>query len=176
MRSPMSNLILVAQVSGAFGVKGEVRVTAYTDDPMSVLAYSPLKRIDGSPCLTLISGRAVKDAFIGRAKEIATREQAQALRGLRLYVDRAALPRPDEDEFYLADLVGLAVRSPAGEAIGRVKAVQNFGAGDLLEIAPSDGAAAWWAPFSKTVVPDVRIAEGYVVVARPAEIEGDRDA
>ena len=149
----MPNLILVAQVSGAFGVQGEVRVTAQTEDPLSLLAYSPLKRADGSPGLTLITGRAVKGALIGRAKEIATREQAQALRGLRLYIEREALPAPDEDEFYLADLVGLSVQSSAGEALGAVKAVQNFGAGDLLEIAPADGSAPWWAPFTKAAVP-----------------------
>lgn len=169
----MPNLILVAQVSGAFGVKGEVRVAAHTDDPLSLLAYSPLKREDGSPGLTLTAGRAVPGALIGRAREIETREQAQALRGLRLYIDRAALPQPDEDEFYLADLVGLAVRSPTGDALGQVRSVHNFGAGDLLEIAPVDGSAPWWAPFTKAVVPEVRIAEGYVVVERPTEIAGE---
>ncbi len=165
------SLILVAQVSGAFGVKGEMRVTAHTDDPLSLLAYSPLKGADGAPALTLTTGRAVKGALIGRAREVATREQAESLRGLRLYVDRADLPAPDEDEFYLTDLVGLAARSPDGETLGRVRSVHNFGAGDLLEVAPADGAASWWAPFTRTVVPDVRIADGFVVIDRPAEIE-----
>ena len=171
----MPNLILVAQVSGAFGVKGEIRVTAHTDDPLSLLAYSPLKNADGSPALTLTAGRAVKGALIGRAREVETREQAEILRGLRLSMDRADLPAPDEDEFYLADLVGLAARSPEGAALGHVRSVHNFGAGDLLEIAPADGAASWGAPFTRAVVPDVRIAEGFVVVARPAEIEDEAD-
>ena len=171
----MPNLILVAQVSGAFGVKGEIRVTAYTDDPMSLLAYSPLRNADGAPTLTLTTGRAVKGALIGRAREVETREQAESLRGLRLYIDRADLPSPDADEFYLADLVGLAARSPDGKALGAVRSVHNFGAGDLLEIIPADGAASWWAPFTRAVVPDVRIADGLLVVIRPSEIEDEAD-
>ena len=171
----MPNLIFVAQVSGAFGVKGEIRVTAHTDDPLSLLAYSPLKNADGAPALTLTTGRAVKGALIGRAKEVESREQAERLRGLRLYIHRVDLPAPDEDEFYLADLVGLAARSPAGAARGQERSVHDFGAGDLLEIAPADGAASWWAPFTRAVVPDVRIAEGLIVVIRPSEIEDETD-
>ena len=169
-------LILVGQAAGAFGVRGEVRITAFTDDPLSLLDYSPLRREDGALALTLTAGRAVPGALIARAREIATREEAQALRGLKLYIERAALPAPDADEFYLADLIGLTALSPAGEAIGVVRAVQNFGAGDLLEIAPANGAATWWAPFTHEVVPEVRVAEGVVVVDRPAEVEAEREA
>ncbi|HZK98592.1 MAG TPA: ribosome maturation factor RimM [Caulobacteraceae bacterium] len=166
-----SRLILVGQVAGAFGVKGEVRITAFTDDPLALLRYGPLSREDGGPALTLESGRAQGKAVIGRAKEVATREQAQALRGLRLYVARDALPAPDEDEFYLADLTGLAVRAPDGAPLGRVRMVSNFGAGDLLEIEPSSGGPTWWVPFTKAAVPDVRIGDGVIIVDRPIEIE-----
>jgi 16S rRNA processing protein RimM len=166
-----SRLVLVGQVAGAFGVRGEVRVTAFTQDPASLLDYGPLLDEAGKPALTLVSGRPDKNVLVGRAKEIATREEAQAMRGLRLYIPRDRLPAPDEDEFYLADLIGLAVLSPTDEALGRVKSVQNFGAGDLLEIEPPGGAATWWAPFTKAVVPQVRLTEGVVVVDRPAEIE-----
>jgi 16S rRNA processing protein RimM len=164
-------LVLVAQVAGAFGVRGEVRVTAFTGSPVALLAYSPLLDASGKPILTLLSGRAEKGAIVGRAAEIATREDAQAMRGVRLYIPRERLPPPEEDEFYLADLIGLAAVSPAGEALGRVKSVHNFGAGDLLEIGPPTGAATWWAPFTRQVVPEVRLAQGVVVVDRPAEIE-----
>ncbi len=160
-------LILVGQVAGAFGVRGELRITAHTDDPLS-----PLKGPDGAVALTIATARAVKGALIAKAREVETREQAEALRGLRLYIDRDALPDPeDDDEFYLADLVGLAALSPEGAAIGGVKSVHNFGAGDLLEIDPGTGAASWWAPFTKAVVPEVRLGDGVIVVARPVETE-----
>ncbi len=167
----MTRLILVGQVAGAFGVRGEVRVTAFTRTPENLLDYSPLLDESGGPALTLLSGRPDKGAIVARAKEVATREEAQALRGLRLYIARDRLPEPDEDEFYLADLIGLAVVSPAGEPLGLVKSVHDFGAGDLLEIEPPGGGATWWAPFTKTVVPQVRIAEGVVVVDRPLDVE-----
>jgi len=165
-----SKLILVGRVAGAFGVKGELRITAYTADPLSLLGYGQLLREDGRPALTLTGGRAAKGALIGRAKEVETREQAEALRGLRLYVPRAALPEPDADEFYVADLVGLAVESPEGEPLGRIRSVQDFGAGDLLEIEPPEGAS-FWLPFTRDAVPEVRIAEGVVVAVRPDETE-----
>ena len=161
-------LILVGRVAGAFGVKGEVRITSYTDDPTALLRYRDLRREDGTPGLTLTAGRQQKGAFVGRAKEIATREEAEALRGLQLYVPRDILPPPDEDEFYLADLIDLAAVDPDGAEIGRIKSVQNFGAGDLLEIAPPSGPT-WWLPFTKEAVPEVRIADGVVVAVRPAE-------
>src|SRR5579859_5652029 len=100
----MTNLILVGQVAGAFGVRGEVKITAFTADPRNLLSYKTLTRQDGSPGLTLVSGRTQKGQVICRAKEVATREEAEALRGLKLFIPREALPQPDEDEFYLTDL------------------------------------------------------------------------
>jgi 16S rRNA processing protein RimM len=166
-------LILVAQVAGAFGVRGEVRLTAFTEDPLGLLDYGVLLNAAGAPALTMKTGRAVKGAVIGEAAEIATREQAEAMRGLKLYIDRSALPpAEDEDEFYLVDLIGLSVVSPAGEPLGAVKFVANFGAGDLLEIAPATpGEASWYAPFTKAVVPHVDLAAGRIVVDRPPETE-----
>ena len=169
--APRGGLILVAQAAGAFGVKGDLRITAFTADPGSLLTYGSLRQEDGAIALTLTGGRVTGGAVIARAKEIETREQAQALRGLKLYIERDSLPEPDEDEFYLADLIGLAVWSPGGEPMGRVRSVQNFGAGDLLEIAPETGAPSWWAPFTLAVVPEVRLAEGVIVVDRPIEVE-----
>jgi 16S rRNA processing protein RimM len=162
-------LILVGQVGGAFGVKGEVRITAFTQTPMALLDYRDLRREDGSPGLTLNSGRPAKSGIVARASEIATPEQANALRGLKLYVTRDVLPEPAEDEFYLTDLIGLEARDLAGAVIGRVKAVQDFGAGDLLEITPAQGGPTWWIAFTRQTVPDVRIAEGVIVIDRPAE-------
>jgi 16S rRNA processing protein RimM len=163
-------LILVGRVAGAFGVKGELKLTAYGDDPQALARYRDLKRADGSPALTLTGGRAQKGALIARAEEVTTREDAEGLRGLELYVPRDALPPPDEDEFYLADLIGLAVIAPDGAPLGRIKSVQNFGAGDLLEIAPETGPT-WWLPFTREAAPEVKIAEGVVVAVRPEEAE-----
>lgn len=165
------NLILVARIAGAFGVKGEVRLTAYTADPLTLLDYRDLKRETGAPGLTLASGRPHKGGLVVRAPEVETREQAEALRGLRLYVPREALPPPqDEDEFYLVDLIGLAVATREGEALGVVRSVQDFGAGDLLEIQPPEGAS-WWLPFTREAVPEVSLAERRLVAVRPEESE-----
>lgn len=166
-----SDLIQVGRVAGAFGVRGEVRITSFTAEPTALLDYKDLAREDGSVGLTLTSGRAAKGGIVARAKEVETREQAEALRGLKLYIPRERLPQTEEDEFYVTDLVGLAVETAQGEALGRVKSVQDFGAGDLLEIAPAEGGATWYLPFTREAVPEVRIAAGVVVAVRPDEVE-----
>jgi 16S rRNA processing protein RimM len=167
-------LILVARVAGGFGVRGEVRITTFTADPLSLVAYRDLKRRDGTPGLTIETARAVKGGVIARARELASKEAADALRGLELYVGREVLPPPeDDDEFYLADLIGLEAVTPEGALLGRVKAVENFGAGDLLEIDPGGGAPTWLLPFTREAVPAVDIAGRRLTAVRPAEVEGD---
>jgi 16S rRNA processing protein RimM len=161
-------LILVAKVAGAFGVRGEVRIRAFTEDPMSLLAYRELKRQDGSPGLTLLSGRTAKEGLIAKAKEVDSKEAADALRGLDLYAPRSALPEPDEDEFYLTDLIGLQAVAPDGTPLGRIRAVPNYGAGDLLEVEPDRGSS-WLIAFTAETVPEVDIAGGLVVVVLPVE-------
>ena len=163
-----SKLILVGRVAGAFGVRGEVRVTAYTAEPQALLAYRDRVRQDGSPGRTLLSGRVQKGDLIARIREIATKEEADALRGLLLHVPREALPEPEEDEYYLTDLIGMTAVSPSGETLGKVKAVQDFGAGDILEIDPGRGAT-WYLPFTREAVPEVDIAGGKIVAVRPVE-------
>ena len=164
-------LILVGRVAGAFGVKGEVRITSFTAEPLALVAYKSLLREDGQVALTLTGGRAAKGGVVARAREIATREEAEAARGLKLYIPRAVLPEPeDADEFYIADLVGLEVVSPDGERLGRVRSVRDFGAGDLLEIEPVAGES-WWLPFTREAVPQVSIAERRIVGVRPEEVE-----
>jgi 16S rRNA processing protein RimM len=164
-------LLMVGRVAGAFGVKGELRITSFTADPMSLVDYKTLLREDGSTALTLTGGRVAKGGVVVRAKEIETREQAEAARGLRLYIPRDLLPdTEDEDEFYVADLVGLDVVSVEGEPLGRVKSVHDFGAGDLLEIEPPQGPS-WWLPFTREAVPEVSISERRVVAVKPEETE-----
>jgi 16S rRNA processing protein RimM len=164
-------LILVGRVAGPFGVRGELKITAYTEEPLALLRYRELKREDGAPALTLESGRAAQDTVVARAAEVQTREQADAIKGLRLFVPRSVLPPPDEDEFYLADLIGLRAEDPEGAELGRVKAVQNHRAGDILEIDPGEGRPTWLLAFSRQTVPEVRIEEGRLVVVRPEETE-----
>lgn len=172
---PMSKdedrLILIGRVAGAFGVRGELRITAYTGDPMALVGYRDLKREDGSPALTLQSGRPAKGGIIARTREVSTPEEANALRGLRLHVPRSLLPEPDEDEFYLTDLIGLQAKTPEGEVLGTIKAVPNFGASDMLEIEPAGGGRTWYLPFTRDCVPEVRVAEGHLLVVRPEETE-----
>ncbi|KQY35981.1 16S rRNA processing protein RimM [Caulobacter sp. Root1455] len=170
-QSPPQNLILVGRVAGGFGVRGEVRIATYTEDPLTLTRFKALTRQDGSPALTLTTARVVKDGVVARCVGIETKEAADALRGLRLYVPRAALPEPEEDEFYLADLIGLTVRHVAtNDLIGKIKSVQNFGADDLLEITPALGGQTWYLPFTRAAVPEVKIAEGLVLADPPVMV------
>jgi 16S rRNA processing protein RimM len=167
-----ARLIEVGRVAGAFGVRGEVRITAYTEDPLALARFKRLQRQDGSPGLTIIQARGEKGSVVARTEEIATKEEADALRGLRLYVARDELPEPDEDEFYLTDLIGLKVQNvQSNESLGTIKSVQNFGASDMLEIAPEAGGATWYLPFTREAVPEVKIADGVVMANPPQETE-----
>ena len=168
---PADRLLAVGRVAGAFGVRGEVRISTFTEEPLALARFGALKRQDGSPGLTITTAREAKGGLICRCDGVETKEQADALRGLRLFVLRDALPEPDEDEFYLADLIGLDVVDPVGTPVGKIKSVQDFGAGDILEIIPAEGGATWYLPFTREAVPEVRIAEGRIVAVRPAEVE-----
>ena len=168
-------MIAVGRVAGAFGVRGEVRITAFTEEPLALARFRELKRQDGSPGLTILSAREAKGGVICRCAGIETKDQADALRGLRLFIPREALPPAEEDEFYLADLIGLAVVTPEGEALGRVKSVQDFGAGDIIEITPTEGGPTWYLAFTRDAVPEVDIAGGKLVAIRPTEIVGDEE-
>lgn len=165
-------LLLVAQVGGAHGVRGEVKITTFTADPMALAGYKTLMRQDGSPALVIASARPSKGGIVARLKGVDDRNAAEALRGLKLFISRDVLPPAEEDEFYLADLIGLAVETATGQSLGKVKTVQDFGAGDLLEIQPAQGAS-WWLPFTREAVPEVRIAEGRLIANPPAVIEAD---
>ncbi len=171
-----NNYILVAQIGGAFGVKGEVKITAYTADAQSLKAYSPLLDAKGNPALTILSARPDKHGLVAKVKELTTKEEADAARGRKLYIHRDQLPEPDEDEFYLTDLIGLEGRDPEGKVLGKVKSVQNFGADDMLEIAPAEGGPTWYLPFTKAAVPEIHTKDGWLLVVKPTEVsERDED-
>lgn len=159
-----AKLVLVAAISGAFGVRGEVRLRPFTADPEALLDYSPLLHADGRVALTITGARAVPDGLAVTATEVASREDAIALRNTALYAPRAAFPEPEEDAFYHVDLVGLAVEDLAGASLGTVTAVLD-GAQDLLEITGASGK--WLLPFTRALVPVVDIAGGRLVADPP---------
>src|SRR5438445_814494 len=167
--------ICVARIGAAHGVRGAVKLWTFTEDPMAVMRYGPLATKDGVRQFEVANAREAKGHLVATLKGIATREEAERLNGVELYVPRSRLPATDADEYYHADLIGLAAENAAGEPIGRVIAIHNFGAGDIIEIAPPQGATLL-LPFSNAVVPTVDIAAGRVVIELPGEIEGDDPA
>jgi 16S rRNA processing protein RimM len=166
-------LITIARIKGAHGVKGEARVQPFTAEPEACFTYGPFLDKDGKPFLTPAKWRRQKDEFIVTFREDLTREEVAALRGRELLAPRAALPEPDPDEFYITDLIGLTAISTDGKSAGRVAAVQNFGAGDLLEIDGPDGR--FYLPFTREAVPAVDIANGRLTIDPPVADEA-RDA
>ncbi|EGP09309.1 16S rRNA processing protein RimM [Bradyrhizobiaceae bacterium SG-6C] len=164
--------ICVAKVGAAHGVRGEVRLWPFTEDPMSVIDYGPLSTKDGARQFEVVRARIAKDHLVAVIKGIATRQDAERINGLELYIDRDRLPETEDGEYYHADLIGLRALDPAGAEIGKVLAVHNFGAGDIIEIAPLQGATLL-LPFTNEVVPTVDLSGGHVVIVRPQEIDGD---
>ena len=158
-----NRLIVVGVIKGAHGVRGEVRVKSFTTDPDAVFTYGPLLDKAGKPVLTPKSARPGKDHFIVRPAEQKQKEDWDALRGTLLHVPRASLPQAEEDEFYIEDLVGLDVYAGGAERAGRVRAVQDFGAGDLLDIDLAGGGSVM-VPFTLADVPVVDLAARRVVV------------
>ena len=157
------DLICVAAIAGAFGVKGEVKLKSFTEVPENCVSYGPLLSETGQIILTPSSHRLVKNAVAIRCPEVTSREQAEALKSTKLYVPRANFPKPEEDEFFAADLIGLEVKSTDGKRVGKIIAVEDFGAGDLLEIKPKKGAS-FYHPFTKVATPKVDIKAGRVVI------------
>ena len=160
----MNDRICVAQIGAAHGIRGEVRLRSFTQDPAAVTSYGPLESEDGKQRFTIEALRPSKDVFVARLKGVADRDAAEALTNLRLYVSRDKLPPAEEGEFYHADLVGLAAVMPDGAPLGTVTAILNFGAGDLVEIKPEGGGEPLMVPFTDTTVPEIDIAAGRMVV------------
>jgi 16S rRNA processing protein RimM len=171
----MSQLICVARIGAAHGVRGAVKLWTFTEDPFAVRHYGPLQTKDGKRLFEVMQAREAKDHLVATFKGVTTRDEAERLNGLELYVARDKLPVTDDDEYYHADLIGLAAVTTTGDALGRVLAIHNFGAGDIIEIAPPRGATLM-LPFSNAVVPEVDIAGGRVVIALPQEIEGEDES
>jgi 16S rRNA processing protein RimM len=168
----MAPIICVARIGAAHGVRGAVKLWTFTEDPLAVKRYGVLSTKDGVRQFELTSVREAKGHLVATLKGITTREQAERLSGIELYVAREKLPATGDNEYYHADLIGLAAVTAEGRPIGRVAAIHNFGAGDIIEIAPPEGATML-LPFSNAVVPTVDLAGGRMVIEMPGESEGD---
>src|SRR5882672_4073224 len=168
----MAAHICIARIGAAHGVRGAVKLWTFTEDPLAVRTYGPLLTKDGARSFEVATAREAKGHLVATLKGVATREDAERLNGIELYVARDRLPATDADEYYHADLIGLAAVTAANEPIGRVTAIHNFGAGDIIEIVPPHGATML-LPFTNAVVPTVDLAAGRVVIELPGEIEGD---
>jgi len=167
----MTERLCIGVVVGAHGVRGAVRIKPFTEDPADLTAYGPLTTETGQKWR--LSGASVDGKGVVTAKidGVEDRTQAEALKGAKLYIERGALPEADEDEFYIADLVGLPAESPTGEPLGTIKAVFNFGAGDVVEVSGEKGDIL--VPFTLKAVPVVDVKARRVVIDPPALTEDE---
>ena len=159
--------ICVGAIAGSFGVKGEVRLKSFCADPAAIADYAPLHDETGTNDFTVKIIRTVKNGFAVRLSGVTTKEQADALRGTQLFADRGNLPGLSDEEYYHTDLIGMAVLDTGGSELGRLKAVQNHGAGDLLEVTLTTSSATVLVPFTRAVVPTVDLATGRIIVDPP---------
>ena len=163
--TPRAQRICVAQIGAPHGVRGEVKLWSYTADPQSVRDYGPLETEDGATHFEIETLRAAKDHLVVRLKGVNDRDAAARLTNTKLFVSRERLPATEaDDEFYHADLVGLAVVDTEGNTLGSVAAVHNFGAGDLIDVKPAQGNSTVLLPFTEAAVPVVDIAGKRIVV------------
>lgn len=166
--------VQMAVIGAPHGVKGEVRVKTFTGDPLALGDYGPLRAADGR-IFTVAAIRPAKTVVVVRFKEIASREAAEAVTGTELFIDRSALPDDlDDDEFYHADLIGLAVRDETGSSIGKVAAIQNFGGGDIVEVALA-GRRTVMIPFTLAAIPEISVRDGFIRIdsAGAGLVDGD---
>jgi 16S rRNA processing protein RimM len=159
--------VLVGEIGRPQGLKGEVRLRSFTAEPGAIAAYGPLEDETGARLFEIESLRVTPKALTAWIKGVTSRDEAEALKGTKLYVPHSRLPAREEDEWYHADLIGLAAVDGEGAAIGTVIAVHNFGAGDLLEIRPASGGATALMPFTRETVPEVDVEGGWLRVVPP---------
>lgn len=162
----MTDTVVVGAISGAYGVRGEVRIKSFCANPADIETYSPLTDAAGKQYHLALVG-PIKNGFAARIVEVATKEDADALKGTQLFAERSQLPSLPDDEFYHADLIGLSVSDTGGEPIGKVKAVHNHGADDLLEVTRLGSSATILIPFTQAIVPTVDLEAGRIVIDPP---------
>jgi len=163
----MSEMVCVGAIAGSYGVRGEVRLKSFTAEAEAIADYAPLSTEDSAQEFDVTLTRVIKNGFVARLSGISTKEQADALKGQKLFAPRDRLPSLPEDEYYYADLVGVEVRDTGGTVLGTVKSVQNHGATDLLEITGPDLEATVLLPFTHASVPTVDLEAGRIVADPP---------
>jgi len=164
--------LLMGRIGAAHGIKGEVRVRSFTEDPLALASYGPLETNRPGLVVTIRAARISGGGLVCRLEGVADRTAAEKLNGIELYVTRDRLPPPDDDDdFYQSDLVGLKARLPDGTEIGEVSAVPNYGAGDILEVRDPRSGDTFLYPFTRAVVPEINIADGFLVIVPPIEAE-----
>jgi len=170
MSDRMKTTVVLGHISRAHGIRGEVVIKSYTENPVDIGAYGPLQESDGIRQFELSHLRLAGKGVIARIAGITNRNAAEALRGVQLCIERNKLPAPEPDEFYHADLIGLTARRKDGSVVGQIVAVQNFGAGDLLEIQLAGKKRTEFVPFNQDFVPDLDVMSGHIVVTMPDDI------
>jgi 16S rRNA processing protein RimM len=164
--------LLMGRIGAAHGIKGEVRIQSFTEEPLALADYGPLATNKPGLVIEIETARATTNVLVARLKGVTDRTAAEKLNGVELYVDRDKLPPTDEeDDFYHADLIGLDARLNDGTVLGKVTAIPNFGASDLLEVTDARSGDTYLYPFTKAVVPEIRIADGYLVIEVPVEAD-----
>lgn len=165
--------ILLAQIGAPHGIKGEVRVKPF-GEPEMLDQYGKLETKDGKK-FKIKRMRPQKNMMVVKFEGVNTREEAEALNRVELFIDRAKLPElEEEDEFYIEDLIGMDVLNEADEKIGTVLAIPNFGAGDMIEVKPTNSSSTYFLPFTKQVVPEIDFENGSLKVVPPVEVS-ERD-
>jgi 16S rRNA processing protein RimM len=167
--------ILLGRIAGAHGIRGEVLIKTFTAAPENIGAYGPLSDETGTRTFKLKSARATPKGVVARLQGVDDRNGAEALKGIALYIERDRLPEAAEDEFYHADLVGLTAVDGDGKPVGEIVAVQNYGAGDLLEIRLAGSSKTELVPFTDAAVPQVDVAARRVVVLMPGTDETEEE-
>lgn len=172
MSAPSPRHLLMGRIGAAHGIKGEVRILSFTADPLGLASYGPLATDRPGLVIEIEKARATTNVLVARIKGVTDRNAAEKLNGVELYIERDRLPAPeDDDDFYQADLIGLEARLADGTVIGTVSAIPNFGASDLIEVRDPRSGDTYLYPFTKAVVPVVKVAEGYLVIEVPVDAD-----
>ena len=164
--------LLMGRIGAAHGIRGEVRITSFTEEPLALKDYGPLATNRSGLVVEIEAARATTNVLVARLKGITDRNAAEKLNGVELFVDRDRLPPTSgEDDFYHADLIGLEARLVDGSVLGTVTAIPNYGASDLLEVRDGRTGDTFLYPFTKAVVPEVHVADGYLVIEVPVDAD-----